>query len=117
MRPIDADRLLEEKRMHTYYHLPNGDVAIPIIDIKNAPTVDRPTGKWELIESEHVENIYLCSHCRNYEAWGETEKTPYCSHCGADMREEADYEYEIASDQREHDILYEPTYNPEDGSM
>jgi hypothetical protein len=85
MRTIDADRLLEEKRMHTYYHLPNGDVAIPLIDIKNAPTVavDRPTGKWELIESEHVENIYLCTHCRNYEAWGETEKTPYCPQCGS----------------------------------
>ena len=26
-------------------------------------------------------------------------------------------EYERASEQREHDILYEPTYNPEDGSM
>lgn len=45
----------------------------------------RPTGKWELLESEHVENIYLCSKCRNYEAWGETEKTPYCPYCGARM--------------------------------
>lgn len=40
MRPIDADRLLEEKRVHTYYHLKNGDIAIPIIDIKNAPTIE-----------------------------------------------------------------------------
>ena len=53
--------------------------------IESLPPADRPIGKWELIESEHVENIYLCSHCRNYEAWGETEKTPYCPHCGAWM--------------------------------
>lgn len=26
-------------------------------------------------------------------------------------------EYERASEQREHDILYEPTYNKDDGSM
>lgn len=45
----------------------------------------RPIGKWELLESEHVENVYLCSNCRNYEAWGETEKTPFCPHCGAWM--------------------------------
>lgn len=42
MRLIDADRLLQEKRMRFYYHLPNGDVAIPIIDIKHAPTVEQP---------------------------------------------------------------------------
>jgi len=40
MRLIDADRLLEERRLHLYYHLPNGDMAIPIIDIKHAPTVN-----------------------------------------------------------------------------
>ena len=42
MRLIDADRLLEERRLHLYYHLPNGDTAIPIIDIKHAPTVNNP---------------------------------------------------------------------------
>ena len=40
MRLIDADRLLEERRLHLYYHLSNGDTAIPIIDIKHAPTVN-----------------------------------------------------------------------------
>lgn len=39
MRAIDADRLLEERRIQKYYHLPNGDIAIPIIDIEHAPTV------------------------------------------------------------------------------
>lgn len=40
MRPIDADRLLEERRIQKYYHLPNGDTAIPIIDIEHAPTIE-----------------------------------------------------------------------------
>ena len=39
MRLIDADRLLEEKRKEKYYHLKNGDTAIPIIDIEHAPTI------------------------------------------------------------------------------
>ena len=42
MRMIDADRLLSERMMSTYYHLPNGDTAIPIIDIEHAPTVSAP---------------------------------------------------------------------------
>ncbi len=39
-RYIDADRLLSDRLMAMYYHLPNGDTAIPIIDIKNAPSID-----------------------------------------------------------------------------
>lgn len=36
---IDADRLLTDRMKSKYYHLPNGDIAIPIIDIEHAPTV------------------------------------------------------------------------------
>lgn len=46
------------------------------------------TGKWLLDEErskEHVEHIYICSACHNNEAWGETERTRYCSYCGAEM--------------------------------
>lgn len=39
MRPIDADRLLSDRMKSKYYHLPNGDVAIPLVDIEHAPTV------------------------------------------------------------------------------
>lgn len=39
-RLIDADRLLSDKMQSKYYHLPNGDTAIPIIDIEHAPTVN-----------------------------------------------------------------------------
>ena len=38
-RLIDADRLLMDRMKSKYYHLPNGDTAIPIIDIEHAPTV------------------------------------------------------------------------------
>lgn len=38
-RLIDADKLLTDRMKSKYYHLPNGDTAIPIIDIEHAPTV------------------------------------------------------------------------------
>lgn len=38
-RLIDADKLLTDRMKSKYYHLPNGDIAIPIIDIEHAPTV------------------------------------------------------------------------------
>ena len=53
--------------------------------IKSLTSADRPTGEWIECESNHVEKIYLCSNCHNYEAWGEAEKTPYCPNCGAKM--------------------------------
>ena len=45
MRMIDADALLAERKKSKYYHLPNGDIAIPIIDIEHAPTV-KPEPQW-----------------------------------------------------------------------
>lgn len=57
------------------------------IDVEDGFYVDtRPTGEWVYQESENIEKIYLCSNCKNYEAWGETEKTPYCPNCGAKMK-------------------------------
>ncbi len=47
MRLIDADALLAERKKSVYYHLPNGDIAIPIIDIEHAPTV-KPEPQWIL---------------------------------------------------------------------
>ncbi len=41
MRLIDSDRLLSDRMKSKYYHLPNGDTAIPIIDIEHAPTVNQ----------------------------------------------------------------------------
>jgi hypothetical protein len=39
MRLIDADRLLDRC---IFYHLPNGDLVVPIIDVQHAPTVEAP---------------------------------------------------------------------------
>lgn len=70
------------------FTLPDG-TEIPIdeesyeIGYTHGQMADRPTGKWVECESNHVEKIYLCSNCKNYEAWGENEKTPYCPNCGS----------------------------------
>lgn len=53
MRLIDADRLLTDRMKSKYYHLPNGDTAIPIIDIEHAPTV------LEAEEEEDKEDVNL----------------------------------------------------------
>lgn len=45
MRLIDADRLLTDRMKSKYYHLSNGDIAIPLIDIEHAPTIE-PEQKW-----------------------------------------------------------------------
>lgn len=48
-------------------------------------------GKWildEEVSKKHIEPIYICSACKNYEAWGNTEKTPFCPNCGARMESE-----------------------------
>ena len=37
MRAIDADRLLDRCK---FYHMPNGDIAVPIIDVQHAPTIE-----------------------------------------------------------------------------
>lgn len=61
---------------------------------------------------------YMCSKCKT----GMWEIKPsiyhYCPNCGADMRtKETDCDYERAVEQLEHDMLYEPTFNQDDGSM
>ena len=46
-RLIDANKLTREEILHLWYHLPNGDIACPKIDIDHASTVltlpDNPT--------------------------------------------------------------------------
>ena len=53
MRLIDADRLLSDKMKSKYYHLPNGDVAIPIVDIEHAPTVGGWVSVKDRLPEEH----------------------------------------------------------------
>ena len=78
---------------------------------------DRPQGEW--IEVDDASISYRCSVC-GWEAHlyeDDVYGMPYCPNCGAMMKGADDYEYERAIEQMEHDMLYEPTYNSEDGSM
>ena len=102
MRCIDADRLLTDKMKSKYYHLPNGDIAIPLIDIEHAPTIEeRKTGKWiernpqnsdkcRLIECDQCGFAHIVGFNVPYEDW--IENRNFCERCGADMRKEGDTE-------------------------
>ncbi len=88
MRLIDADRLLSERRKSTYYHLPNGDIAIPLIDIEHAPTIEQKKGRWERHYSRGRVYANLCWHCSacGYaipSGWATLYK--FCPGCGARM--------------------------------
>ena len=85
MRLIDADRLLSERMKKMYYHLPNGDTAIPIIDIEHAPTVDADQvkhGEWIGIPFSIVSKCSLCG----FDTVAFSFR--YCPHCGARMKGE-----------------------------
>lgn len=84
MRLIDADRLLTDRMKRKYYHLPNGDTAIPIIDIEHAPTIEpeRLHGEWELTDNRWGVGTWRCTNCDSYY----DVDTNYCPNCGADMR-------------------------------
>ena len=86
MRAIDADRLLTDGMKEHYYHLPNGDIAIPIIDIEHAPTIllERQRGKWIHYDEGDFDYDYKCSNC-GYAVWDDSD---FCPGCGADMRGE-----------------------------
>lgn len=56
--------------------------------IEDAPTIDRPQGKWIRITDEVFADRFECSECgklppiENFEWW----LSDYCPNCGADMR-------------------------------
>ena len=87
MRLIDADRLLEPRRIETYYHLKNGDIAIPLIDIEHAPIIEeRKKGEW-IITSEFEDCRYAkCNQCKVTQVFYYNKPlTNFCPDCGADM--------------------------------
>lgn len=89
MRLIDADRLLDRC---IFYHLPNGRVAVPVIDVQHAPTVEpRPRGEWLPDNRNYYEERFVCSVCRKSYEVDTCMGDPtwdFCPGCGADMREE-----------------------------
>ena len=88
-RLIDADALLTDRRMRMYYHLPNGDIAVPVIDIEHAPTIEeRKTGEWIEVDDHYNRISGRCSVCGWEALLYETDVVgmDYCPNCGADMR-------------------------------
>lgn len=79
MRLIDADALEEEIRTkdimgglnYSYY-------------IKNAPTIERKTGKW--VQMYEPKNMSVCSNCGKPAYMYNNKTTAFCPNCGADMR-------------------------------
>ena len=85
MRLIDADRLLDRCK---FYHLPNGDLAVPIVDVLHAPTIEpERNGEWVSLDDfrgKRNEFGYKCSECGIQNDYQDN----YCPNCGADMKGE-----------------------------
>ena len=63
-----------------------------------------------------------CYECTGYgdDYYFDEEKGEYvkaCDECSYNGDDDTDYDYERAVDQLEYDIRWEPTFNPDDGSM
>lgn len=87
-----------------------------LLTLSDLPSAEPKTGEWVWSKDNAS---WCCGTCGC--VFEEIEWKPeynFCPNCGADMRtKETDYDYERAIDQLEHDILYEPTFNQDDGSM
>lgn len=82
--------------------------------VRRAPSVDRPQGEWIYNGNFCGINHHKCSVCGREEF----RMSNFCPNCGAYMKTaEDERDYERAIEQMQHDMLYEPTYNSEDGSM
>jgi hypothetical protein len=88
MRLIDADRLLDRC---IFYHLPNGRIAVPVIDVQHAPTVEpRPRGKWIDYTDDGYVECPFCGSATNCD--DNISELHYCFSCGADMRQREEQE-------------------------
>ena len=85
MRPVDADKLYPDCLTT------KGTLAISQSQIANAPTVERPQGKWVEVEKQgktgdgriFTYTIIVCSECgEQFDLEGEK----FCPHCGAEMQ-------------------------------
>lgn len=57
--------------------------------IKALAAEDVKHGEWikdKAKSKKYTESIYICSECKNFEAWGDTETYNYCPSCGAKMK-------------------------------
>lgn len=92
MRLIDADRLTRPEMLRMCYHLPNGDIAMPIGDIEHAPTVDAAPvnhGQWIPVLNGIDDDTNPAFDCSECDAMCR-KKHNYCPVCGAKMDLEDD---------------------------
>ena len=54
--------------------------------LRDAPTIDRPRGKWILIFNDPLRAVFKCSKCLKLNSIA----THYCPNCGANMEGEND---------------------------
>ena len=99
-------------------YMRNADCSDFEMEIMMLPSAQPKRGKWR-----HYEGVLKCSECAsefydNIMDFCGDDVPHFCPDCGADMRtKETDCDYERAVEQLEHDMLYEPTFNQDDGSM
>ena len=76
----------EALKKHKVYSLERHEYVVPVYNIDNAPTVERPQGEW--INREAVSNTtfpfwerYECNKCHKYSGYSN-----FCPNCGANMK-------------------------------
>ena len=118
IRRSDAIRALIE----WYGCKPNDIEAFEKIN-ENIPSADRPQGEWKPFDLKWGRSIWYCTACEEgtevpCDIWEHKPIYKFCPNCGARMTDkDIDVPYKIASEQRDYDSTYEPTYNEQDGSM
>lgn len=133
MRLIDADALKAKIMVEVPGFLDGGSsitkaFIMAMIGTKSAcPTIDAvPVVRCKaciLQECHGRDGLIVCnkdgdSHTPD---WFCADGKPYCSRCGCEVEIGKDLcdkcMYEAQIEMEEHERMYEPTYNPEDGSM
>lgn len=84
---------------------------------------EHKTGKWiakSNITPYYTEWWYECSECCQKplrDGYGQEALSDYCPNCGCKMEYTEEDDDRRAIDDLTYNILYEPTYNQEDGSL
>ncbi len=88
--------------------------------IEQLPSAEPKRGRWIHHPEIGWGETWLCDQCgeKTTSTVMGKPRANFCPNCGADMRtKETDCDYERAVEQLEHDMLYEHTFNQDDGSM
>lgn len=88
MRLIDADALIEAMEDRKKIWLSKCEYNDAIKEVKEAPTIERPHGKWLETDNRWGVGTWGCSSCTMYS----TQRFAYCPHCGAMMEVNHDRE-------------------------